>query len=304
MAPGTFTIKVRAKVKPDTAAGADKITNQVSVTSPTTDPDAADRTATEKTSVATSADLSITKSDSPDPVNAGDFLVYTLTVTNDGPSDAQNVQVNDTLPAELASGATFCTGAACNPTGGSTWTGSYSIGTMAPGTFTIKVRAKVKADTAAGADKITNQVSVTSPTTDPDAADRTATEKTSVATSADLSITKSDSPDPVNAGDYLVYTLTVTNDGPSDAQNVQVNDTLPAELASGATFCTGAACNPVGGSAWTGSYSIGTMAPGTFTIKARAKVKPETAAGADKITNQVSVTSPTSVPDAADRPAP
>ena len=49
------------------------------------------------------ADLSITKSDSPDPVVAGSNLTYTLAVTNNGPSDATGVTVTDTLPA----GVTF-----------------------------------------------------------------------------------------------------------------------------------------------------------------------------------------------------
>src|SRR3990172_2142212 len=45
-----------------------------------------------------SADLSITKTDSPDPVVAGAPLTYTLSVRNAGPSDATTVTVTDTLP--------------------------------------------------------------------------------------------------------------------------------------------------------------------------------------------------------------
>ena len=40
---------------------------------------------TTSTTVNTAADLSITKSDSPDPVTAGNNLSYTITVTNGGP---------------------------------------------------------------------------------------------------------------------------------------------------------------------------------------------------------------------------
>ena len=65
--------------------------------------DAANNTATQATTVATLADIQVTKADSPDPVIAGQNLTYTITVTNAGPSDAQNVQFFDSVPG----GTTF-----------------------------------------------------------------------------------------------------------------------------------------------------------------------------------------------------
>src|SRR5436853_6358433 len=50
-----------------------------------------------------SADLSVTKADSPDPVNTGSNLTYTITVINNGPDAAANASWSDTLPA----GTTF-----------------------------------------------------------------------------------------------------------------------------------------------------------------------------------------------------
>jgi uncharacterized repeat protein (TIGR01451 family) len=44
-------------------------------------------------------DLSITKTDRPDPVFVGARLVYTLTVRNGGPDPATNVHVVDSIPA-------------------------------------------------------------------------------------------------------------------------------------------------------------------------------------------------------------
>ena len=44
-------------------------------------------------------DLSIAKVDSPDPVVQGSSLTYTVTVTNNGPSNATGVVMTDTLPA-------------------------------------------------------------------------------------------------------------------------------------------------------------------------------------------------------------
>jgi len=64
---------------------------------------------------------------------------------------------------------------------------------------------------------------------------------------ADLTISVTDSPDPVLAGTNLTYTLTVTNNGPDTASNVVVTDILPFGV--NATACevtTGGACRSIG----------------------------------------------------------
>ena len=60
-------------------------------------------------------DLALTKTDSPDPVQVGNNLTYTITITNLSPRAAFNVQMTDTLPAGVTFvSATpsqgFCTG--------------------------------------------------------------------------------------------------------------------------------------------------------------------------------------------------
>ena len=50
---------------------------------------------------APSVDLSIEKSDSADPVSAGRSVVYTITVTNNGPGKATAIVVTDTIPGGL-----------------------------------------------------------------------------------------------------------------------------------------------------------------------------------------------------------
>ena len=51
--------------------------------------------------VARTTDLSVTKTDSPDPVVAGTPMTYTLTAANVGPEDAFGVVVTDEFPAEV-----------------------------------------------------------------------------------------------------------------------------------------------------------------------------------------------------------
>jgi uncharacterized repeat protein (TIGR01451 family) len=52
-------------------------------------------------SSAPAADLSVTNSDSPDPVPPGERLTYTVTVTNNGPDSATGVSLTDTLARSL-----------------------------------------------------------------------------------------------------------------------------------------------------------------------------------------------------------
>src|SRR5262249_50038034 len=47
------------------------------------------------------ADLSVVKSDSPDPVIVGTDLTYTIDVTNNGPDPATTVSLTDTLPGSV-----------------------------------------------------------------------------------------------------------------------------------------------------------------------------------------------------------
>ena len=116
--------------------------------------------------VAPTADLSITKTDSPDPVTTGDDLTYTVTVTNNGPDPATSVVVTDNLPAET----TFVS---CSSTGGGVCGGSGNNRTV---TFpllpsgqsaTITLVANVNCSVADGT-VISNTATVSSSTPDPD----------------------------------------------------------------------------------------------------------------------------------------
>src|SRR5207302_500542 len=188
-----------------------------------------------------SADLSITKSDSPDPVTAGGTLTYTLSVSNAGPSTAANVSVSDTLPAGVTFVSATGSGWTCSQAGGVVTCTRASLAPGAAPAITIVVTAPSEGGT------ITNTATVSSSTNDANTGNNTATETTTVTASADLSITKSDSPDPVVAGGTLTYTLSVSNGGPSTAANVSVSDTLPAGVTFVSATGSGWTCSQAGG---------------------------------------------------------
>ena len=185
------------------------LTNAATVTTSTTDTNAANDATQVVTTVTGEADLGIVKSDSPDPVIAGTLMTYSITVTNAGPSDAESVQVSDTLPGGVTPSGVVIS----------------NLGTVAANSATsFSFQVTVDSD-ALGA--LTNAATVTTSTTDTNAANDATQVVTTVTGEADLGIDKSDSPDPVIAGTLLTYSITVTNAGPSDAESVQVSDTLP-----------------------------------------------------------------------------
>src|SRR5207253_329109 len=142
---------------------------------------------------------------------------YAITVANAGPSDAQNVQLSDALPANTTFvSETHSVGFTCTtPAVGGTGTVNCTSSTLVAGAsaaFTLVVRVSPAAPNSS---TITNTATATSTTTDSNPANNSDTETTTVQAQADLAVTKTDSPDPVVAGRNLTYTIRVANNGPS-----------------------------------------------------------------------------------------
>ena len=236
---------------------------------------------------AQSADLTVTVSDSPDPVSVGTNLTYTITVSNAGPNDATGVS----LTVEIPVNTTFVSLAA--PAGSATVTPpvggtgavtairtKFAAGTTAVFSMVVNVNS-----TAFFGTTLSNTATVTSTTPDPNAANNSDTETTATSgglLSPDLTVTQTDTPDPVLAGTNLTYTVTVTNAGPTNASTVSLTDTIPANT----TFVsiTGPAgwtiTSPAVGGTGTVTATRSTLAivaPQVFTLVVR--VNAATAAG-------------------------
>ena len=186
MAQGAVaTITLVVHVPASTPKGT-MISNTSTVSSDDTDPNTANNSATQMTTVDTQADLTVTKADLPDPVFISQSdITYTITVTNAGPSNATNFVLTDSVPTHttfqsLTSPAGFtCT----TPPAGSTGTITCKHPSLPLGTFTFTVVVRLDKSTIRGT-TISDTVTVTSDTSDPNPADNTATATTLFAVTA------------------------------------------------------------------------------------------------------------------------
>jgi uncharacterized repeat protein (TIGR01451 family) len=219
-------------------------TNQAEVAANEPDPYAANNRASEDTTVQP-ADLSVTKSDSPDPVRVGAPLNYRLTVANTGPNVATGIVLTDTLPPGVTFQSSNPGDPICTHVSGSVTCDLGNLPNLGSTSVTIVV-----IPTTAGI--ITNRAEVAANEPDPDPADNTATATTTVNAAADLEVSKGDTPDPAIAGENLTYTLIVTNNGPSRATGVVLTDTLPA----GVTLVSAPGCSELSGSVTCNLHNI------------------------------------------------
>ncbi len=132
--------------------------------------------------------MRITKSDSPDPVTAGNNVTYTLTIDNlnydvpGPPNDSQSTAYNVTATDPLPAGASFVSADSGGTLAGGTVT--WNLGDMATGTTQV-VHLTVKVDPSRTTD-LSNTASVSTTSTDPVAGNNSATENTTVNSVADL----------------------------------------------------------------------------------------------------------------------
>lgn len=250
-----------------TTTTAGMLTQTVSANGNEQDPNTSNNSITANTYVYDTADLGISIT-APTSAAQGDTVDYTIVVTNNGPGSAWNVTAAGSLPT-------------CN------------LGAIAAGSSATCTRSV----TATAAGTLTQSMSVSGSPGDNNPSNDSTSASTTInaAISADLALTMTDSPDPVKKGAKLVYTLTVTNNGPYTANNVSLVDTLPADarflnvVASQGT-CTGTS---------TINCALGSLASGGQ-ITVAITIKP-TALGT--ITNVADVTAAENDPNTIDNSA-
>ncbi len=177
------------------------------------------------------ANLVIDKVFVDNPVTAGsDANTFTIAVTNTGLSDAENVAIIDTVdPALIITLVTIDTGD-CSASSGQVV--DCDLPTLAAGA-TVTVTVTYTVDGSVPASTVTNTATASSD----EQAPITDTATVGVVEDVDLSVTKVFSPNPATAGTAgNSFTIVVTNNGTSNADNVVVNDTVDADLQVGSVL--------------------------------------------------------------------
>jgi uncharacterized repeat protein (TIGR01451 family) len=220
---GTLAVNASATmtVVVTTAATPSSLTNTVSAKADQIQTTPSDATASATTTVTPAAELAVNIANPPAPVYVGRSLVYAVTVTNNGASDATGVTLSDTLPSGVPFvSAVDSLGNVLAPTNGTITDTIGNLADHASATLTITLLPST-------AGTIIEAASVSGNEADPIASDNSASVTTNVAPIADVSITLVPDLAQVTAGQVLGYTVTLTNRGPSPASGLTLNAPLP-----------------------------------------------------------------------------
>lgn len=173
------------------------------------------------------ADLRLTKTVNDATPDVGQNITYTITIFNDGPAGATNVEVTDVVPSGMsfvsASQGTY-----------SNATGIWAVGSLASGASQIlTITANVQTPGA----KLNTAEVTASDQPDPDStpdngisSEDDQASATLTPTQIDLFLTKTVDDATPNRNQNVTFTITVTNGGPDQATGVAVTDLLPAGL--------------------------------------------------------------------------
>ncbi|MET1078354.1 MAG: IPTL-CTERM sorting domain-containing protein [Pseudomonas sp.] len=297
---------VTYRVRPTTSG--DTVTNNVSVATSTLEADLTDNAATTSTPVTNAVlDIVVNKSDNPNIVDLGDSSLYSIAIINGGPSAGTGLTMVDTFPVNAPGGeaptAVFsyqgelrvykggveitadasqysCTEPALDATAGvlsCTFSGAFDSGLSQARLVTYRLRAESISGvqgSAVGTSYNAVAVSVNETETQLDnnqAVEATSARRENIAT--DLGGTKTSTPAALLPEQNVVYTLTVSNNGGPNGEQVdslgaQLIDPLPAGL----TYVSSTPSGACAASGTTLTCQVGTLAAGAsrvFTITAR-----------------------------------
>jgi len=230
-------ISITVKVKTPTPNGT-KIDNTVTIDSDQTEP----TKSIAETVVGSAPLLTITKTSPQTTVKPGDNIIYTITVGNTGNANATNVIITDTTPINTAFvSARFISksGTITSPNVGSTGSITFNLSPVLLPNEEFSVEIVVKANFPLDNNATIQNIAHVSCAEDTSGKD-SSTVSITIHSSPNLSIDKEGTPNPVQAGENITYTITIVNSGDMNAHNVIITDSTPADTTFvSARFVTG-----------------------------------------------------------------
>jgi uncharacterized repeat protein (TIGR01451 family) len=289
---GSATLTIFYTIERSTPPGTDTISGSATLTAvDQIDLNDSDNSASALTSVDNLFDIALEKMESIDPVLAASGpgnLIYTVTASNRGPSDAINVGIREAL--DLPEGVTV---QSIIPSAGSfspdndpngLWTLNLPRGEAATLTVTLTVGAD-----APNTGTIGNTTSLESTSgTDSNSSNNSVTETTTINAGVDLVVTRIGLNEPVVAGSgngNLTYAIEVTNQGPLEATGLELTEIL--------TFGDGIVVDSVtlsAGSFLDQTWSVGSLAVGASeTLEMTLTVGPSAEVASPGVTSVSSI---------------
>jgi len=277
----TITYTVLANVS---ASATGNLVNTATIGSPgdPADPNLSNNSATSTLTLAPSADVQITKLlASSNPAVPGQSVSWSITVKNNGPSDAVNVTTADAVPGSVT--GLSLGGANAGSCSIASQTVNCNFGTLAPNATRTYTISGTLGDNATGS--LVNTATTTTTTPDPDLGNNSSTSTTPIAQSS-LTVSKSNDTSTVLAGGTTTYTVTIHNSGDAPATGVNWTDSL----ATGLSITAITKVNPadIGSCTIAGCTGVTVPANGSVRFTVNANVTGE--AGTDAV-NTASVTS-------------
>ena len=182
-------------------------------------------------------DLALSKTANVGSAQVGDNFTYQITLVNNGTTTATGVTVEDILPSNLTFNSSTASSGSYNDGTGIWNIGTLGIGGAASLNINVTVDAIVLPITNFAQVKTANETDVDSTpdsnngtTPQEDDEDSVVVLPDNSNNFVDLELTKTISKSTASVNDQVVYTISVTNNGPADATGVTVADELPSDL--------------------------------------------------------------------------
>ena len=203
--------------------------------------------------------LSLAMSASPNPVLVGSNLVYTMTVSNAGPSSADNVIVSQSLPPGVGFVTTSNYTVAVSQVGSTLELNIGSLPVYGSATFSV-VTIPIIAGLATSVATVNSTENNLNPNNS-----ASATVVVSLP-SADLAVSMAAFPPSLLQGGLVTFDIYVTNSGPFTAQGVVLTNVLPANVNLVSATTSQGSISPDAVLAELGTMDVGSNAVVTITV--------------------------------------